>query len=40
MLNLVTPSLIGDWLALFGVTLFGAIMALATAATIVARSRK
>jgi len=31
---------ISDWISLFGITLFGAVIALATAATAVARSKK
>jgi PAT family beta-lactamase induction signal transducer AmpG len=37
---LFTPREIADWISLFGVALFGAVGALAAAATAVARSRK
>ena len=38
--SLFAPREISDWISLFGITLFGAVIALATAATTVARSKK
>lgn len=38
--GLFAPGEISDWISLFGITLFGAVIALATAATVVARSKK
>jgi len=38
--NLFALREISDWISLFGITLFGAVVALATAATTVARSKK
>jgi len=38
--SLFAPREISDWISLFGIALFGAVIALATAATAVARSKK
>jgi PAT family beta-lactamase induction signal transducer AmpG len=38
--SLITPAQLGDWIVLFGVTLFSVVIALATAATAAARSRR
>lgn len=40
LLKLFSPTLLGEWIALFGVTLFAVVLALATAATAAARSRQ
>lgn len=38
--KLIAPASVSDWLSVFGVLLFGFVMALATAATAAARSKK
>jgi PAT family beta-lactamase induction signal transducer AmpG len=38
--SLFTPAQLGEWIALFGVTLFSVVIALATAATAAARSHR
>jgi PAT family beta-lactamase induction signal transducer AmpG len=40
LVDLFLPANLSDWLSLFGVTLFSVVLALATAATVFARSKK